>query len=98
MYRARYWQERLLDECVRLKEVAAKHGLPLVTAAIAWVLANPDVSSVIVGVSRREQLADQLRALSTELPPEVRTALDTVWFDLPRTAPQLDTPRIENLY
>lgn len=98
VYRARYWQERLLDECVRLKEVAAKHGVPLVTAAIAWVLANPDVSSVIVGVSRREQLADQLRALSTELPPEVRTALDTVWFDLPRTAPQLDTPRIENLY
>ena len=98
VYKARYWQDRLLDECLRLKELAAKQGLSLVTAAIAWVLSNPDVSAAIVGVSRPEQLVDQFKATTTTLPDDLRAALDGVWFDLPRTPPQLDTPRIGEFF
>ncbi len=98
VYRARYWQDRLLAESVRLKEVAAKQGYSLVTAAVAWVLANPDVSAAIIGVSRPEQLADQLKATTQALPDDLKAALDAVWFDLPRTPPMLDTPRIKDFH
>jgi aryl-alcohol dehydrogenase (NADP+) len=95
VYRRRYWDERLLEEAVALKAEAAKYGLSLVTAAVAWVLANPDVTAAIVGASRPEQLADHLRAPETTLPPELKQRLDRVWYDLPRRPPDLDTPRME---
>ncbi len=97
-YRARYWQDRLLAESVRLKDVAEKGGYSAVTAAIAWVLGNPDVSSAIIGVSRPEQLADQLKATTQALPDDLKAELDAVWFSLPRTPPQLDTPRIADFH
>lgn len=95
VYRRRYWDERLLEEAVALKAAAADYGLSLVTAAVAWVLANPDVTAAIVGASRPEQLADHLRAPDTVLPPELKARLDRVWYDLPRRPPDLDSPRIE---
>src|SRR5438552_4107045 len=44
VYRARYWHDRLLGESARLHGVAGEHGVSLVTAAIAWTLANDDIS------------------------------------------------------
>jgi aryl-alcohol dehydrogenase-like predicted oxidoreductase len=69
-----------------------------VTAAVAWVLANPDVSCAIIGATRPEHLAAHLAAPATELPAEFREQLDRVWFDLPRQAPNLDSPRIGEWY
>ncbi len=98
VYRKRYWDERLLREAVTLKREAEKHGLSLVTAAVAWVLSNPDVSSGVIGASRRQQLADHLRAPETALPPSLAKRLSQTWFDLPRRPPDLDTPRIAEWY
>ncbi|MBI2536092.1 MAG: aldo/keto reductase [Gemmatimonadetes bacterium] len=98
VYRKRYWDERLLQEAVLLKREAEKHRLSLVTAAVAWVLSNPDVTSAIVGASRPRQLADHLRAPETTLPPSLARRLERTWFDLPRRAPDLDTPRIEDWF
>ena len=93
-YRKRYWDERLLAEAVRLKGLAEQGGLSPVTAAVAWVLANPDVSSAIIGATTAAQLGAHLAAPQTTLPAELREQLDRVWLDLPRQAPNLDTPRI----
>jgi aryl-alcohol dehydrogenase-like predicted oxidoreductase len=98
IYRARYWNERLLKEAAALKREADRHGISLVTAAVAWVLANPDVTSAIIGASRVSQLADHLRAPAAVLPPSLKERLDRVWFDLPRRAPDLDSPRIGDWY
>ena len=98
VYRQRYWDERLLREAVALKREAETHGLSLVTAAVAWVLSNPDVSSAIIGASRPQQLADHLRAPGTTLPAALARRLDRCWFDLPRRPPDLDTPRIADWY
>jgi aryl-alcohol dehydrogenase (NADP+) len=98
VYRARYWNERLLKEAAALKREAEQHGLSLVTAAVAWVLANPDVTSAIIGASRLSQLADHLRAPDAALPPALKERLDQVWFDLPRQAPNLDNPRLTDWY
>jgi aryl-alcohol dehydrogenase-like predicted oxidoreductase len=97
-YRARYWNERLLNEAAALKREAVRHGMSLVTAAVAWVLGNPDVTSAIIGASRVSQLADHLRAPAAVLPPSLKERLDRVWFDLPRRAPDLDSPRIGDWY
>lgn len=61
-------RERLIDPArndivERLGSVAAELGCSVGQLAIAWVLANPHVSSVITGASRIEQIADNMRAL-----------------------------------
>jgi aryl-alcohol dehydrogenase (NADP+) len=98
VYRQRYWDERYLQEAWLLKEEARSYGLSVVTAAVAWVLSHPDVSSAIVGASRPEQLADNLRASVAELPGELKARLDRVWFDLPRRPLDLDRPRLGSWY
>jgi len=96
-YRARYWHERLLNEAARLNGVATKQGISLVTAAIAWTTTQPDISAVIIGVSRPTQLAEQLRATDLALPPELKQELDVAWFSLPRQPPEGD-PRLGDFY
>lgn len=60
-------RERLNDdtrEAVRrLRPIADALGLPLSQFAIAWCLTNPRVSSVILGASSTEQLAQNLDSL-----------------------------------
>ena len=64
----RFLKESVLtDERLRqireLNEVAARRGQSLARMALAWVLKDGAVSSVLVGVSRAEQLLDNIRAL-----------------------------------
>jgi len=46
-----------------LKEIADDLGCPLSQLSIAWCASNPNVSTVITGASRVEQLQDNLRSL-----------------------------------
>nr|WP_197536762.1 aldo/keto reductase [Halobacteriovorax marinus] len=46
-----------------LHELAIKKGLTLTHLSLAWCLKNQNVSSVILGASRLEQLEDNLKAL-----------------------------------
>ena len=98
VYRRRYWHEMNLTVAQQLKDAADEHGLSLVTAAVAWVLEHPDISSAIIGASRPEQLADHLKATEIDLPPALKERFDRVWFDLPRRPPDLDSPRIPDFY
>ena len=59
-----------------LAQVAAARGAPLAQVALAWVLARPGVTAPIVGVSRPEQLADALAALTLTLDAEEIAALE----------------------
>ncbi len=98
VYRRRYWEARYLEEVQGLKRTAQEHGLSLVTAAVAWTLANPAVSAAISGASKPEQLADHLRASAIELPATLRERLDRVWYELPRRPPDLDSPRLSDFH
>ena len=62
MYQQRYWHERELDTVDALRPIAADAGISMATLAVAWVLANPTITSAIVGASRPEQLADSVAA------------------------------------
>lgn len=53
----------LLEQLRAWQEQAAAQGLTLAQYALRWVLGHEDVTSVIVGVSRLEQLKDNLACL-----------------------------------
>ncbi|MBK1875547.1 potassium channel beta subunit family protein [Pelagicoccus mobilis] len=64
-----------------LSAIAEKLGGTLPQLSIAWLLKNPNVSSVILGASRTEQLEQNLRALdildtlNEEIMDEIETAI-----------------------
>jgi voltage-dependent potassium channel beta subunit len=52
-----------LEKAGRLRSVADELGISRAQLAIAWCLKNPNVSTVILGASRPEQLEENLTAL-----------------------------------
>lgn len=57
--------------------VAATHGATLSSVALAWLLHQRVVTSVILGVKRFEQLEENLKALELRLSEDDLNALDT---------------------
>lgn len=89
MYQERYWHDREFDTIEALKQSVEAAGLTLPKCAVAWVLANPVVTSTIIGASRPEQLTDTLAAADLTLDAELMTKLDALtreyrWGDAPR--------------
>jgi aryl-alcohol dehydrogenase-like predicted oxidoreductase len=75
-YQERYWNQAAFATVEALRAVASSADLPLTTLSIAWVLANPTITSAIIGASRAEQLHDTLRATDLVLPAELKQKLD----------------------
>jgi aryl-alcohol dehydrogenase-like predicted oxidoreductase len=61
-----------------MRPLAAKRGVSVAQIALAWLLAQPAVSSVIIGARRVEQLQDNLSAIKVSLDAEELAALDAV--------------------
>ncbi len=78
MYHARYWHEREFESVGKVEEIAEQQKTPITTLSVAWVLANPAVTSVILGASRLEQLTDTLAAADSKLDSAVKAKLDEV--------------------
>ena len=70
--------ERAYDAVDRMRAIADGRGVPVAHVAYAWLLAKPEVSSVIVGASKPEQLADNLAAADLVLTAEELATLDAV--------------------
>jgi aryl-alcohol dehydrogenase-like predicted oxidoreductase len=70
--------ERSYDAVETMRAIADAHGVPVAHVAYAWLLAKPEVSSVIVGASRPDQLADNLAAADLTLTDTELAALDAV--------------------
>jgi len=66
---------RILDV---LRPVAAAHNTGVATIALAWVLAKPFVTSVIIGAKSSEQLKQNLAAVEVQLMEEEIKQLDEV--------------------
>jgi aryl-alcohol dehydrogenase-like predicted oxidoreductase len=83
-YYTRYWHEREFETIGKLQEVAQEDGTPITTLSIAWLLANPAITSVILGASRVDQLADTLAAADHRLDSALKTRLDEVSIEFRR--------------
>ena len=66
----------LLEAVERLKPIAADLGLTMAQMGLAWVLRRPEVASAIIGASRPEQVADNVRAVGVKLPAEALERID----------------------
>ncbi|WP_244827875.1 MULTISPECIES: aldo/keto reductase [unclassified Caballeronia] len=76
MYQQRYWHEREFQTIEKLKDVAKENGRSLASTSLAWVLANPAVTSAIIGASRVEQLDETLATVDQPIDAELKAKLD----------------------
>src|SRR3984885_6948054 len=76
MYQQRYWHKREFETVEAFRALAKDAGLSMTTLAVAWVLANPAITSPIIGASKPSQLADNLAAIETPLPADLKKKLD----------------------
>lgn len=70
--------ERAYDAIDAMAEIARGKGVSVAQIALAWLLHQPVVTSVIIGAKRVEQLEDNLAAASVRLTAEELAALDAV--------------------
>ena len=75
-YQDRYWNDRMFAAIDELRPIAADAGVSMATMAVQWVLANPVITSPIIGASRPEQLADAVAAAATPINPDLKSQLD----------------------
>ena len=61
-----------------MRPIAQVHGVSVAQIAIAWLLAQPQVTSVIVGAKRPDQLADNIAAAQVVLTADDLRQLDEV--------------------
>jgi len=83
-----YFQDGLDDLNLKLKQLTALSndiGMTLAQLAIAWCLKNENVSSVILGATKKEQLIETMKAqeLQTRLTPEIMVRIDQILANVP---------------
>ncbi|HEV2674519.1 MAG TPA: aldo/keto reductase [Aliidongia sp.] len=65
--------------CVEvMRGIAERHGVSVARVALAWILAKPHVTSIIIGAKNVEQLDDNIAATTLSLTAEDMKALDEV--------------------
>ncbi len=74
----RYMNESGFTALEKLDEIGGGIEATIAQTAIAWVLANPAVSSAIIGANSIEQLEDTFKGAEIELSAEDKEALDKV--------------------
>lgn len=79
--RNRYMNEQGFTAVDKLEEIGQAHEATVAQTAIAWVLANPAVSSAIIGANSIVQLEDTMQGAAVSLTAEEKAALDetTAW-------------------
>jgi aryl-alcohol dehydrogenase-like predicted oxidoreductase len=67
------------EACIEaMRPIAEEHEVSVAQVALAWLLHQPQVTSVIVGAKRPDQLADNLAAVKVRLNADELRALDEV--------------------
>jgi aryl-alcohol dehydrogenase-like predicted oxidoreductase len=72
----RWMSDDVLVSVQKLRPIADGLGLSMAQLAIAWVLQNPNVASAIIGASRPDQVADNVKASGVTLDDDVLVAID----------------------
>jgi aryl-alcohol dehydrogenase-like predicted oxidoreductase len=70
--------EEKLAKVRMLGELAKELGTPMSTLAIAWCIKNTNVTTAILGATKKEQLLENLKALEVlpKLTPELMQRID----------------------
>jgi len=82
----------MLDDRIKkikkLGEFAAKLDTTTAVLSIAWCIKNPNVSTAILGATKKQQLLDNLKAVevSAKLTPEVMEKIESIMKTKPAAA------------
>lgn len=76
----RYLAEEKMNRVKALTTLAGELGVPVSNLSIAWTLKNPNVTTAILGATRREQLEENLRSLDVlpMLTPEIMERIEGI--------------------
>ncbi|MBF9071086.1 aldo/keto reductase family protein [Streptacidiphilus fuscans] len=75
---SRWLRDDVLERVQLLQPLAAEAGLTMAQLAVAWVLQNANVSAAIVGASRPEQVAENVKAAGVKLDAELVKRMDEI--------------------
>lgn len=76
----RWMQDRLLEKVKALGNLAKELDTTLPSLSIAWCIKNPNVTTAILGATKKEQLLENLKALEVveKLTPEIMQRIDDI--------------------
>ena len=78
----RFMSDDVLTAVQELKPIADDAGLTMAQLAIAWVLQNDNVAAALVGASRPEQVAENVKAAGVKLDADVMASIDDALGDV----------------
>jgi aryl-alcohol dehydrogenase-like predicted oxidoreductase len=73
---SRWMKDDVLTAVQDLKPIADDCSLTMAQLAVAWVLQNDNVAAALVGASRPEQVADNVKAAGVKLDDDVMKRID----------------------
>jgi voltage-dependent potassium channel beta subunit len=81
----RWLQEEKINKLKKLVAFADSLGVSMASLAIAWTIKNPNVTTAILGATKKEQLTENLKALDTLklLNPEVMEEIEKILQNKP---------------
>jgi aryl-alcohol dehydrogenase-like predicted oxidoreductase len=84
---SRWMRDEVLEAVQRLKPIADEAGLTIGQLSLAWVLANSNVSSAIIGATKPKQIKENVKASGVKLSAEQLKAIDSALGNLPEMDP-----------
>ena len=73
-----YFEDRNFKLVEKLRAKSAEMGVPMVRLAMAWVMANNSLTSVLIGARRPNHVDNAIQAMEMELSPELHAEM-TAW-------------------
>jgi aryl-alcohol dehydrogenase-like predicted oxidoreductase len=71
-----WMSDEVLTRVQTLRPIAEQVGLTMAQLAVAWVLQNDNVAAAIIGASRPEQVAENVKASGVTLDADTMSAID----------------------
>jgi aryl-alcohol dehydrogenase-like predicted oxidoreductase len=84
---SRFMNDTVLSRVQELAPIADELGLSMAQLAVAWVLQNDNVAAALIGASRPEQVAENVKAAGVRIPAEVLQRIDQALGDIVVTDP-----------
>ena len=77
---APYLADGVFDALEALERLAKEHRTSMAAMSLAWLLAQPGITAVVIGPNRVEQMTPTLEALQLTLSPDILAHLSELFL------------------
>lgn len=74
-----YWSDELLGKAQRFAAIAGDMGVKPAQLALAWILRRPEITSAIIGASKKSQVVENAGAAGVDIPQDILEKLDELF-------------------